>query len=553
MARALSLEEIFNKYPKEKVELVISKLTSKDRKLLELRFDREGYVKDDFKSLDIKTKKKIEYVLAKIINYLENEGMTINPYLGAIPRSLYVRFSKYPREKVDTLIEALSKEDRDLLKLRFADDGEILESYYFLDIKTKELINRVLLNLDRRLKNNWEPDKKRKYIKEEDIFERFREYPKEDVILELNSLSLENKAYLGLRYDKDGKIREDYSLLDKVTKDKVASILRSVNRSLSKKFGKEIKKKKRSKSLYELYCEYSKEDVDLVVSNLNEKNKKLLFTKYDESLKIRTDYDNKNDKKREFAIHYVVHTVIKNCLQEGIIKSKYNQNILEKFGAYDRSDVIYVLNNLSREDREILSIRYDVNGDARVAFYSLDSKIRNKLIAIFEKIERHLKMKDKAFIKKNFLDRYQEYSIEEVLFVMNNISVSDKEYLKLRYLDNGEEREDYSSLDNKIKTKINYIRKKIDFYLKKNRNLRLIDFIKTNSILNSINDYLNDDYIYIVLLKYGRLDKNYFNEEISIMTNYSLEDIDKLLEIFIRVWKNPKVGYDLGKKLVLKK
>ena len=58
------------------------------------------------------------------------------------------------------------------------------------------------------------------------------------------------------------------------------------------------------------------------------------------------------------------------------------------------------------------------------------------------------------------------------------------------------------------------------------------------------NDILNNDLVIILIMKYGHLDKAYSLEEIAKMTNYSLEEVEKLIQLFLKIYQSPKVGFD---------
>ena len=79
--------------------------------------------------------------------------------------------------------------------------------------------------------------------------------------------------------------------------------------------------------------------------------------------------------------------------------------------------------------------------------------------------------------------------------------------------------------------------------LKRNRelyNLGIIMYLKNNYLLNRINISLNDDYIYMLLLKYGRVDKEYSEQEIADLCDYKKEEVEELLEFFRKSYHEDK-------------
>ena len=66
-------------------------------------------------------------------------------------------------------------------------------------------------------------------------------------------------------------------------------------------------------------------------------------------------------------------------------------------------------------------------------------------------------------------------------------------------------------------------------------------YLKNNYLLNGINISLNDDYIYMLLLKYGRVDKEYSEQEIADLCDYKKEEVEELLEFFNNETENGKL------------
>jgi len=201
--------------------------------------------------------------------------------------------------------------------------------------------------------------------------------------------------------------------------------------------------KKRIKKIYEYFIDFSKEEVNFVLENLNEKDKKLLTLKFGNDLeKPNSENWSKEDNYKFYGILVpkIRRTLETNELyrlnRNGNLKSLY-----EYFSDFSKEEVDFILTKLKEKDMELINLRY--NGDFRNPNRGdWPKENNNKLYNIlFPKMRRMLSENRLSGENSNKLPRikttiYQFFvgsSKEEVDFIISSLTEEEKEIIKLRY------------------------------------------------------------------------------------------------------------------------
>ena len=110
-----------------------------------------------------------------------------------------------------------------------------------------------------------------------------------------------------------------------------------------------------NKTIYQLLSDYQKEEIDFIISKLNNHDKYLIYLRYGRNPKFSNW---KQDYNYEFYAKLL--SKMKRCLkakQEGktiITGGKPIKTIYQKLSDYPKEDIDYVVSLLSDEDRQIL-------------------------------------------------------------------------------------------------------------------------------------------------------------------------------------------------------
>lgn len=261
-------------------------------------------------------------------------------------KNLYLRYKDYTKEEVDLGLSSLAKSDRDLINLRYTKEGYYISNK--IDQESTKRLSYILRQMLPSILKKQKLEKKRMAI--EGLFSLEERHLVREAILWLPSRYQKKVMYLSKKYyqDKD-KILEDNEF-------------REVIYPLLKKYLVFIKylknndfKEKHIKSIYEIFREYQKKDVLLVVSNLTKKEKDLLGLKYKEDLYPKEEYH--LGKEESKALERLIYGKMSRLLKKGLSISRVNNNLLDKLDYYSKEEVITVIEALSLEDKKLLGLR----------------------------------------------------------------------------------------------------------------------------------------------------------------------------------------------------
>ena len=200
-----------------------------------------------------------------------------------------------------------------------------------------------------------------------------------------------------------------------------------------------------NQTIYQLLSNYTKEEIEFVISKLNNHDKSLIYLRYGSNLE-NPDYRN---WKKEYIYQFYGKLLPKmkrflKSIREGKTLAqggKIIKTIYQEFNDYEKEDIDYVISLLPDDDKQVLYLRYGYdfsNPDTS----NWDSKYLNKLFDIKEKIRIRLKHLEEGYevtFKINGLSTiYQilnKYTKEEIDLVLENLSIEDKHLLWLRYGD----------------------------------------------------------------------------------------------------------------------
>lgn len=549
------LAKKINEYPKEEIQRIVDGLSTENQKLFYLRYDKDLNLRNDYETLDLdyyKIKNKVSALLGRIVIKLSrgNEKKTGDA------KNFYQRLRMYSKEEVDKTISCMSKQDQVLYHSCYDENGDVLANFYTLDKETKNKINilvakiKYFLNkkmMNSELKASGLPFK---IHTAKNFYNRFGGYSKEEVDLIVKLLPLKDQKILTRVYDKDGYPKDEFYKLNKQDKRYVSNLIVKLMKQL--KTGKVCNSN--IKNLYDHFSDFSKKEINLRIRHLPIEEQQFLTSVYDKDGNPKGEFYELSKQNRHLVSNLILK--IRAHLRNGKSCHGNIKNFYNRFGGYSKKEVDIKIKELSLEEQEFLASVYDSSGKMLASTLSKCSKRRISylIVKIKNKLEKQEDIQKNQIITEkmtnvdNFYENFKAYDRRYVNEVKRSLPISYQELLNYVYDEKGNLKISKLKLTDTTKRAIAFIIESINDALKnswKNEyNKKLVYFIKTNRILNEVNDVLNNDLVMIIIMKYGHLAKSYSDEEIAKIINYNLEEVEKLIQLFLKVYQCPKIGFD---------
>ena len=439
----ISIYEYFNDYPKDIIDNMLSNLSENEIRLVKIKFGEnlDNYVK--YPEWTREDAKAYCILLQKMKRHLNNPQL--KPRKTKDEKeikiiSIYEYFNDYTQEDIDNMLSKLNDNEIRLVKIKF---GENLDNFVRYPEWTREdakAYNILLQKTKRHLKNpNVVPKTKKEVIKEQiSIYEYFNKYTKEDIDIMLSKL---NEEELGLLKKKFG---EDLSTLvrrvawdneddsKKYTKlyCKIQRLLKNPNTISRKK--KEIVVKDNI-SIYEYFSDYSKENIDNMLSKLNEEELTLLRKKFGENLDClvkRVLWNNEEESKKYIYLYTKMTRYLKGYGKK-TKKSKRIKTIYEILKKYSKEDIDNVIVTLTEEEKRLINLNVNIQDFEGITW---TSEMTDELLKISKKIKMILmKSKNKQISIYEYFSDYSKEKIDEMLTKLNE---EELKLLKIKFGDN---------------------------------------------------------------------------------------------------------------------
>lgn len=267
------------------------------------------------------------------------KNMTIYEYLKG--------FDKY---SIDRLIKKLSPTSREILRMRFGDDLNKSSECVCLEYNVNYKVNILLKYMKSILKNpKYQPRNKSLYS-----------YFKADCLvvdLAISYLSKDEMNLLFLKYGKDfynpsHSIDWDYEPSNEQEFMKIVDKINSFVVEFHKPFV-ESKAKVRPilRSFYDLFLEFAKNEIDMVLANLSNRDLRILKVKFGENLDSKVLQCDLS--QRDLARYYQIIKNIRKALEshkyaKTSIDGKFTSKELvsNNFSNYDKENIKNLLSNL---------------------------------------------------------------------------------------------------------------------------------------------------------------------------------------------------------------
>ena len=240
--------------------------------------------------------KKVEYQLDNqeliIFNRKEKNKMKKQ-------RTIYELLEGYTKEQIDDVISTLSKEERELMTLRYGDDLSNPIAGFLSEIEKDKFYTALIPKIKRRLaRNNNEKDAPGRRMNS--IYVLLKPYTKKQVDDMISTLSEKERALITLRYGEDLS-NPVAGHLSKEEKNKFYStLIPKMKKILSMDNNEKGSSGQKINSIYVLLKPYTKEQVDDMISTLSEEERDLITLRYGDDLSNPVAGHLSNEEKNKF-------------------------------------------------------------------------------------------------------------------------------------------------------------------------------------------------------------------------------------------------------------
>ncbi len=304
---------------KERFQIIreaVEKLPEQGREIIKLYFgfyNNKTYTQNEISRIlsisQSEVSKKIKLFLSDLNVTLYNEGVIEKNYFENRSRnkrerivskikvkSIYEHFSSYEKEQVDAALEELTDEEKRLIALRYGDN---LENPISNKMDPKE-INAFYYKLLGKMKKKLALAE---LFKTQEFIDKTSEYSTDEKVVKAL-----NEGYI------DGKhcsLSTIAKFLD-IEKDEAAKLLEKVETLDANGKEKSVKTNRTVKSIYEYFSSYTKEQINSVLEDLTDEEKRLITLRYGEDLE--NPISSEMNAKETNAFYYTLFRKMKKKL-----------------------------------------------------------------------------------------------------------------------------------------------------------------------------------------------------------------------------------------------
>ena len=338
-------------------------------------------------------------------------------------KTIYQLLSEYTKEEIDKVIETLDSKDKNLLYLRYGHDLSNPDSSNWKKDYNHEFYKKLLPKLRRRLEKIHEGKKVPLKINGLlTIYQLLSNYSKEEIDFVISKLNNHDKYLLYLRYGCDLENPDSSNWKQDYNYQFYGTLLHKMRRFLKViREGKTLAQGgKVIKTIYQEFKDYTKEEVDYIISLLPDDDKHILYLKYGQ------DLENPDISNWEFKYGKKVFVIIKK-IRLRLEKNREGKKVPFKInGLLTIYQILRYGNDLSNPNSSNWSMDYHIE------FYK---KLLPKLRRRLEKNREGKKVPFKINGLSTIYQILNKYSKEEIDLVIENLSSEDKHLLWLRYGD----------------------------------------------------------------------------------------------------------------------
>lgn len=385
------------------------------------------------------TKANISLIISDLLNRLkynleqqnlkEKEKVTkVGKYHNGKARNIYEYFYEHSKKDTDYVLSQLNDYEKKYINLKFnMSFNQIAE---VLNISSKEVLslNAEVIAKMKRLFNLLKTEQNKKLDKrtnmEKNLYQLFPYYKKEEIKCVINSLSQIEQKLLQLKFGENYNSAYSY-FKSKYTKfnEAIDLLLNKIKTLLEIKFPFAVNSNVKpnednNKTLYDIFFEYSQEEIKSVISHFSERDKLILKIKYGKSYNESYSSANLTFEQLERLITFIKPKLAIELKQKRLnkivtIEPLYNDKDNEQIPSnMDLSELMpFILSktliNLTSRQQTILKFKFKmIDGE-----YHTEQEISEYLHLDLSEVTRNVKTS--LLIIKEILDKQFDLAIEK--------------------------------------------------------------------------------------------------------------------------------------------
>lgn len=385
------------------------------------------------------TKANISLIISDLLNRLkynleqqnlkEKEKVTkVGKYHNGKARNIYEYFYEHSKKDTDYVLSQLNDYEKKYINLKFnMSFNQIAE---VLNIPSKEVLslNGEVIAKMKRLFNLLKTEQNKKLDKrtnmEKNLYQLFPYYKKEEIKCVINSLSQMEQKLLQLKFGENYNSAYSY-FKSKYTKfnEAIDLLLNKIKTLLEIKFPFAVNSNVKpnednNKTLYDIFFEYSQEEIKSVILHFSERDKLILKIKYGKSYNESYSSANLTFEQLERLITFIKPKLAIELKQKRLnkivtIEPLYNDKDNEQIPSnMDLSELMpFILSktliNLTSRQQTILKFKFKmIDGE-----YHTEQEISEYLHLDLSEVTRNVKTS--LLIIKEILDKQFDLAIEK--------------------------------------------------------------------------------------------------------------------------------------------
>lgn len=385
------------------------------------------------------TKANISLIISDLLNRLkynleqqnlkEKEKVTkVGKYHNGKARNIYEYFYEHSKKDTDYVLSQLNDYEKKYINLKFnMSFNQIAE---VLNIPSKEVLslNAEVIAKMKRLFNLLKTEQNKKLDKrtnmEKNLYQLFPYYKKEEMKCVINSLSQMEQKLLQLKFGENYNSAYSY-FKSKYTKfnEAIDLLLNKIKTLLEIKFPFAVNSNVKpnednNKTLYDIFFEYSQEEIKSVISHFSERDKLILKIKYGKSYNESYSSANLTFEQLERLITFIKPKLAIELKQkrlnkivtiEPLYNDKDNEQIPSNMNLSELMPFILskTLINLTSRQQTILKFKFKmIDGE-----YHTEQEISEYLHLDLSEVTRNVKTS--LLIIKEILDKQFDLAIEK--------------------------------------------------------------------------------------------------------------------------------------------
>ena len=498
---------------KERFQIIreaVEKLPEQGREIIKLYFgfyNNKTYTQNEISKIlsisQFEVSKKIKSFLSDLNVTLYNEGVVEKNYFENRSsnnrkrkvKSIYEHFSSYAKEEVDDALAGLTDEEKRLIALRYDDNLENPISNKMNSEKINGFYYKLLDKIGKKLALT-------KLFKTQNFIDETSGYSTDEKTVKALS-----EGYIDGRCHSLSTIAKFLG----IEETEAATLLEKVQILGANGNGKEkpIKTNSPSKSIYEYFSSYTKEQIDSVLEELTDEEKRLITLRYGNDLE--NPVSSKMTSKETNAFYYTLFRKMKKKL--ALLELLKTQDFINETSEYSTAEKMVK----ALKDGYIDGTRCSLPTIANIL--GIEREEAAKLLKNIKVSDANRNNRKEKSIKanrtaKSIYEYFSSYTKEQVDSVLNELTDEEKELITLRY---GED------LENPIPNNMTSKEANAFYYTlfrKIKKKLAVSELLKTQDFINETSEYSTAEKI-VKALREGYIDG----------THWSLPTIAKFLGI----------------------